>query len=134
MREIPCVGAVVFDGEGRILLVRRGQEPAMGQWSIPGGRVEAGESHEGAVVRELREETALVGRVVREVGAVRRAAPAGGIYVIRDFLLVVEGDELVAGDDALAAGWFAPDELDALDTSDGLVQALTEWGLLGPAS
>ena len=42
MREIPCVGAVVFDGEGRILLVRRGQEPAMGQWSIPGGRVEAG--------------------------------------------------------------------------------------------
>ncbi len=131
MPEIPCVGAVVFDVVGRILLVRRGHEPAMGQWSIPGGRVEAGESHEQAVVRELHEETALAGRVVREVGTVRREAPAGGTYVIRDFLLMVEADEPVAGDDAAEAAWFEPAELATLDTSDGLVQALTEWGLLG---
>ena len=86
------------------------------------------------MVRELREETALVGRIVREVGAVRRAAPAGGIYVIRDFLLAIEEAELVAGDDAMAAAWFAPHELESLDTSEGLVEALTEWGLLGPGS
>jgi len=130
--EIPCVGAVVFDPVGRLLLVRRGQEPAKGQWSIPGGRVEHGESHERAALRELHEETALVGRVVREVGSVRRAAPTGGTYVIRDFLIEVEDDEAVAGDDAVEVAWFEPADLAALDTSSGLVEALTDWGLLGP--
>ena len=133
MTEIPCVGAVVFDPAGRLLLVRRGQEPAKGQWSIPGGRVEPGEGHEAAAVRELLEETALSGRVLREVGSVRRQAPAGGTYVIRDFLIEVdiEGPEPVAGDDAVDVAWFEPSELGETDTSAGLVEALTEWGLLG---
>jgi 8-oxo-dGTP diphosphatase len=132
MVEIPCVGAVVFDAAGRLLLVQRGQEPARGQWSIPGGRVDDGESHQQAVVRELQEETGLAGRVLREVGTVRRQAPSGGTYVIRDFLVETDEAEPVAGDDAMAAGWFAVEELDELDTTDGLLQALTEWGLLDP--
>ena len=127
---IPCVGAVVRDG-ARILLVRRANPPAQGLWSIPGGRVEAGEAHEDAVVRELREETGYVGRVVREVGTVYRDAPAGGVYEIRDFLLEVDAsDGPAAGDDASDARWFAPQELVDLPTSAGLVETLREWGCL----
>jgi len=131
--DIPCVGAVVRDEAGRLLLVRRANPPAQGRWSIPGGRVEAGESHEDAVVRELLEETGLAGRVVREVGTVRRDAPAGGTYVIRDFLVAVDaGTTPIAGDDAADAAWFAVDELDGIDTSDGLLDALVHWGLIEP--
>jgi ADP-ribose pyrophosphatase YjhB (NUDIX family) len=129
--QIPCVGAIVLDADSRILLVRRANPPAQGMWSIPGGRVEPGEMSEDAVVRELREETGLVGTVVGEVGTVDRAAPNGGTYVIRDFRLIVGPDQTpVAADDAAAVGWFTADELAALATSPGLVQALSEWGLL----
>ena len=69
---IPCVGAVVFDDSGRLLLIRRANPPAQGTWSLPGGRVEPGESSEDAVVRELHEETGLSGILVREVGSARR--------------------------------------------------------------
>lgn len=131
VREIPCVGAVVFDDDGRLLLIRRGNPPAQGQWSLPGGRVESGERSEEAVVRELQEETGLIGAVERHVGAIRRDAPGGGVYVIDDYLLTIaDGSALQAGDDALDAGWFAPDELAELDTSAGLVEVLTGWGLL----
>lgn len=129
---IPCVGAIVRDGAGRLLLVRRAHPPAQGLWSIPGGRVEAGESAEDAVVRELAEETGLEGTVEREVGTVERAAPGGGTYVIRDFVLSVDSHATpIAGDDAADAAWFAPSQLDALPTSPGLVEALTGWDLLG---
>jgi len=129
--DIPCVGAVAFDGHGRLLLVRRANPPAQGKWSIPGGRVEPGEEHEAAVLRELREETALVGSVVREVGRIDRDAPSGGVYVIRDFLVSVDGETAPrAGDDASEARWFAPDELEGLETSEGLVDILVHWGLL----
>ena len=65
---VPCVGAVVHDAAGRLLLVRRGRDPHRGRWSLPGGRVEAGESPEQAIEREVREETGLT----------VRAGPAGG--------------------------------------------------------
>jgi ADP-ribose pyrophosphatase YjhB (NUDIX family) len=130
---IPCVGAVVVDGSGRILLVRRANPPAQGRWSIPGGRVELGETAEQAVLRELLEETGLRGAVTREVGTVLREAPAGGTYVIRDFLVdVASVDGLAAGDDASAADWFPEDQLPDLDTSEGLIEALSEWGLVSP--
>ena len=130
---IDCVGAIVRAADGRLLLVRRANPPAQGLWSIPGGRVEAGESAEQAVVRELVEETGLRGTVLREGGTVERAAPGGGTYVIRDFLLDVESsDAPVAGDDAAEVAWFAPAELGTLETSPGLVAALDGWGLLVP--
>lgn len=129
--EIACVGAIVIDDAGRLLLVRRANPPAQGTWSLPGGRVEAGESWEAAAVRELREETSLTGRVQRYVGDVRRDAPGGGVYVIRDFLLVIDGaTEAVSGDDASDAGWFSESEVRDLDTSPGLVAALIEWQIL----
>ena len=129
--EVPCVGAIVFDDAGRLLLIRRGNPPAQGQWSLPGGRVEPGEGWQQAVVRELQEETGLCARVERLVGEVRRDAPDGRIYVIHDFLLAVEGSPAVqAGDDALDAAWFTVPEVEELDTSSGLVEALRGWGLL----
>ena len=127
---IPCVGAIVLDDARRILLIKRGQAPALGLWSIPGGRVEQGESHEVAVVRELLEETGLVGEVVREGGTVYRDAPSGGTYEIRDFLLSVDGGVLRAGTDADDAGWFTRADLDDLPCSPGLVEALAEWDVL----
>lgn len=133
MAEIPCVGAVVRDTSGRILLVRRANPPAQGTWSIPGGRVEPDETHEAAVVRELAEETGLTGVVERDVGIVRRDAPGGGVYVIRDFLVLVDdGVQPKAGDDAADAGWFTANELHAAETSPGLADALIHWGLLDP--
>lgn len=130
-RDVPCVGAIVIDGAGRFLLIRRGNPPAQGQWSLPGGRVELGETHEEAVLRELREETDVVGTLGRHVGEVRRDAPDGSVYVIQDYLVLVDGSAIPrAGDDALDAAWFSVDQLSDLDTSPGLTEALTEWGII----
>ena len=74
---VPCVGAIITDAAGRLLLIKRGHEPGKGLWSIPGGRVEPGETDEQAVIREVREETGLAVQPGRLVGAVRRAARAG---------------------------------------------------------
>lgn len=135
--RIPCVGAIVVHrqpGGPRLLLVRRGQAPATGTWSLPGGRVEVGESDETATAREVLEETALRVHVDRLVGSVERAAPGGGVYVIRDFACRPVRDADVsavrAGDDADDVGWFTPDEVLGLDCSPGLVEALTGWGVL----
>lgn len=131
--EVPCVGAVALDGAGRILLVRRANPPAQYQWSIPGGRVEDGEDWRDAVLRELTEETGVTGEVGALIGVIRRDAPGGDVYVIRDYAVQVAGDALVrAGDDALDAAWFDLDALIGLDTSPGLVEALAEWGILPP--
>lgn len=129
--DIPCVGAVICDASERILLIRRGNPPAQGRWSLPGGRIESGETAEAAIVREVREETGLRVRVLSEVGTVMRDTGTGDRYVIRDFRCVVVGDDTpVAGDDALDAGYFTADELTQLPTSSGLLQALGEWGVL----
>lgn len=132
--RVDCVGGIVVDGAGRLLLVRRGQEPAKGTWSVPGGRVEAGETDAVATAREVLEETALRVQVGRFVGSVERDAPAGGVYVIRDYLCALadgaDPDAVRAGDDADEAAWFPPAEVPRLDTSPGLVEALTGWGVL----
>ena len=131
--DIPCVGAIVLDSQGRLLMVQRANPPAQGQWSIPGGRVEPGESAVDAIVREVREETNLRVRVLREVGKVTRDAPAGGRYVIRDFLAeVVEVAPLVAGDDALDARFVHRDDFPSLTVTSGLVEVLIDWGILAP--
>ena len=129
-----CVGGIVMGSDGRILLVQRGNPPAKGAWSIPGGRVEPGESDEDATAREVEEETGLSVVVGDLVGTVERDAPDGSIFVIRDYrCTAVEGANaaaVVAGDDADDVGWFAPQELRDLDCAPGLLEALTEWGVL----
>jgi ADP-ribose pyrophosphatase YjhB (NUDIX family) len=133
--RIDCVGGIVVDTEGRLLLVLRGQEPAKGTWSLPGGRVERGESDAVATAREVLEETAVPVLVGGLVGTVERAAPGGGVYVIRDYLCrpfdgTAGRASVRAGDDATDAAWFTVAEVRALDTSPGLVPALEQWGVL----
>jgi 8-oxo-dGTP diphosphatase len=131
---VPCVGAIVIDDDGRLLLIRRANPPAQGTWSLPGGRVEPGEDWQDAVRRELVEETGVEATVRRFVGEVRRDAPSGGVYVIRDYLMTLDAerkaDQPIAGDDALDAAWFTPQEVRAAETSPGLVEALEGWGVL----
>lgn len=129
-RLIPCVGAIISDGAGRLLLIKRGHEPGKGLWSLPGGRVEAGESDEQAVVREVREETGLIVAAGRLVGVVRRAGPGGVVFDIRDYAAAVTGGTLVAGDDAEEACWAGRTEMGGLPLTSGLVDALTGWGVL----
>ena len=128
--RVPCVGAIVRDGAGRLLLVRRANPPAQGTWSLPGGRVEPGESDPDAVRREVAEETGLDVAVGRLVGTVERTGPDGTAYVINDHECAVRGGELRASDDASEVGWFSPAELVDLDTAPHLVDSLAGWGVL----
>jgi len=127
---IPCVGAVIKDDQGRLLLIKRGHAPGAGLWSLPGGRIEPGETDAEALVREMREETGLVVEPGQLVGAVRRPAQDGDFLDIRDYAATVTGGTLHAGDDAAEARWVAPDELESLPITEGLVEALTSWGVL----
>ncbi|MCY7373597.1 MAG: NUDIX domain-containing protein [Spirochaetaceae bacterium] len=125
------MGALVHDDEGRLLVVRRGRAPGAGRWSVPGGRVEADESDQQAVAREVLEETGLHVTVGLRVGTVQRPGPDGTVFDIRDYAcsLTVETTP-VAGDDADEVRWTGRPQLAALDLVDGLWDSLAEWGML----
>lgn len=131
VRRIPCVGAVIADRAERLLLIQRGHEPGAGLWSVPGGRVEPGETDPEAVVREVREETGLLVACGPLLGTVERPGIAGAVLDIRDYRAVVTGGVLAAGDDAADARWVTPPERAALDAAgqltDGLAAALRSW-------
>jgi 8-oxo-dGTP diphosphatase len=128
---VPCVGAVVHDTSGRLLLVRRGRDPHRGRWSLPGGRVEAGESPEQAVEREVREETGLAVRAGRPVGRVQIQGD-GVVYDVVDLActLGAPGDVPVAGDDAADVVFADATALNGLECTPLLVETLREWGVL----
>ena len=127
---IPCVGAVVTDGQGRLLMIKRGREPGAGLWSIPGGRIEPGETDAEALVREMLEETNLAVEVGRLLGRVQRPFLDGAVIDIRDYAVTVTGGTLRPGDDAADARWVTPAELNSLEITEGLIEALTSWGVL----
>lgn len=124
-----CVGAIAVDND-RLLLVRRGHGAAAGEWSVPGGRVEAGETLAEAVVRELREETGVEGVCNDLIGWVERIS-ADSHYVILDFRVdVLEPSEPVAGDDAAEAAWVPLSDVADLLLVEGLAEFLHENGIL----
>jgi 8-oxo-dGTP diphosphatase len=122
-RPFVGVGAVVLDPAGRVLLARRGHEPLKGEWSLPGGGVELGETLEAAVAREVLEETGLaveVGPVVEVLDRVEHASDGRVEYhfVIIDYLCRAVGDRPVSGSDAEEVQWVRPDELAAYRLTD----------------
>jgi 8-oxo-dGTP diphosphatase len=124
------VGAVAVQN-GKILLVRRGRPPSEGLWSLPGGRVEWGETLAEAVVREVHEETGLRVKIGDLAGVVERTHLDEGFhYVILDYFVEVVGDDIRPGGDALEAAWAPLDELDRLDLVPHLTEALREFGVL----
>jgi 8-oxo-dGTP diphosphatase len=117
--EITAVGAIVVRSDGRVLVIRRGRPPRRGEWTLPGGHVEAGESLAGAVVRELREETGLAVRVLGLVEVFHLLTETHS-YAIHEHLCAPldEAAPLVPGDDAEGARWVDDDELEALGVRD----------------
>ncbi len=124
-----AVGAIVRRGD-ELLLVRRGREPAAGEWSVPGGRVEPGETLMEAVVREMHEETGLRGVCGPLVGWVERISDDHH-FVILDFEATVTGDVTpVAGSDASEARWCPLSEVAALPLVEGLAEFLHDHGII----
>jgi 8-oxo-dGTP diphosphatase len=128
---VACVGAVVHDPAGRLLLIQRGREPARGSWSLPGGRVEPGESPEQAVEREVLEETGLRVRAGGLVGRVRLAG-VDAVYDVHDFTCTLEQPDVqpLAGDDAMDAMFADVATLESLPCSPHLIDTLRDWGVL----
>jgi len=129
--QVPCVGAVVHDAGGRLLLIRRGHAPSAGMWSVPGGHMEPGESEAAAVVREVVEETGLRVRPDRVVGRVRIGGD-GVVFTVTDWActLLDPTQRPVAGDDADDVVFADAAGVAALDMAPGVVAALSRWGVL----
>jgi 8-oxo-dGTP diphosphatase len=110
------VGAVVID-DSKVLLVRRGQEPLKGEWSLPGGALELGETLQQGVVREVLEETGLTvvpAGIVEVLDRITQDDLSGQVryhYVLVDFLCRVTGGTLCSGSDAEEARWVTQEEL-----------------------
>ncbi len=127
LRPVVCVGAVA-QLDHSILLVRRGRPPDRGKWSVPGGRVEPGETLAAAVVRELAEETGLEGICGAMVGWVERLGDDHH-FVILDFLVdILPGQSPTPGDDADEVAWVPMADLADLDLVDGLLEFLHDHG------
>lgn len=131
------VGALIVEG-GRVVLIKRGKAPLLGEWSIPGGVLELGETLRQGAEREALEETGLVVRATELLGVFDRVVPDsnGTIiyhYVLIDFLCERVSGELHAGADAADAQWFTPDDVAKLplaeDTSGVIRAALAKAAL-----
>lgn len=133
------VGAVILDGD-RVLLVKRGQPPSQGKWSVPGGLVHLGERIEDAVRREVLEECGVRVRLLGLCGVIDRVrlAPDGPSrvhfhYVIIDYVAAIEAGVPRAGSDAAEVRWVPVAELTAYDTTDGLADMVHRAVSLGRA-
>jgi ADP-ribose pyrophosphatase len=129
-----AVGTVVMQDD-RVLLVCRGKPPAQGEWAIPGGSVELGETLQAAAEREIREETGLsvrAGEIVHVFDTIRRDE-AGQIrfhYVIVDLLADFISGKLLPGDDVSDARWISRKEVLDLPVNTKTVNLLKKIGFL----
>lgn len=118
-----------------MLLILRGHDPGKGLWSIPGGRIEPGESDAAAVLREVSEETGLRVACGRLLGTAELPGLAGAVIEVRDYLAVVvpgrQAVAAVAGDDAADVRWVTPSQADVMDArgelTPGLLATLRRW-------
>jgi 8-oxo-dGTP diphosphatase len=134
--EYPLIGVgAVIVRAGRALLIRRGQAPLVGEWSLPGGVLECGESLREAAIREAKEETGLTVEVAEMLGVYERVIRSddGRVryhYVMIDFLCRPVSGEAKSGSDAAQVGWFCREELPTLgmtrDATDVVMKGLAK--------
>lgn len=136
-RPIVGVGAILLDGD-RVLLVQRGNAPMQGEWSLPGGALEVGETLEEGVKREVLEETGLTVEVVGMVAVVDRIARDNSSrvqfhYVLVDYLCRIVAGAAACASDAVDLRWAARDELDSVApfTREVILKA---WNMAAPSS
>jgi 8-oxo-dGTP diphosphatase len=134
-RPVVGVGGVIIDN-GRAVLIRRGSEPLRGQWSIPGGTLELGESLKEGVARELREETGLDVRVLELIEVFDRIFPDERLqstekkrrprfhFVIVDYLCERIGGEPLAGSDVTDVAFSTEDELSKYSLTETATRVL----------
>jgi len=127
-RPIVGIGGVVIH-EGRVLLVRRARPPLQGQWSIPGGGLEVGETFADGIRREVREETGLEVRVLERAGVFERILRDAADcvqyhYVLIDHLCEVAGGNLRAGGDADDVAWASEEELGHYSLTDTALRVI----------
>jgi len=118
-RPLVGVGAIIVEN-GRVALIMRGKAPLLGEWSIPGGMLELGETLRQGAEREALEETGLAVRATELLGVFDRVVPDGKgktlyHYVLVDFLCEPVSGELRASGDAAKAKWFTSLEVNALN-------------------
>jgi 8-oxo-dGTP diphosphatase len=101
---------------GKVLLIKRGREPFLGQWAIPGGRIEDNESAEQCAIREMKEETGLTVKIEKLVGIYSEPNRDPRGIVAAAYLVKKVGGILKSGDDAAQAKWFDLDKIPTLAT------------------
>jgi 8-oxo-dGTP diphosphatase len=117
LRPVPAVGVACFNAAGEVLLIQRGTPPRLGEWSIPGGRLEWGESVKSAALRELKEETGVDAQLVGLIDVVdgiftsRSTHETTRHYVLIDYAARHVSGTPVAGDDAAQARFVALNDL-----------------------
>jgi ADP-ribose pyrophosphatase YjhB (NUDIX family) len=139
VRPVVAVGGIAFDADGRLLVIERGSPPGVGQITLPGGKVELGESLAEACRREVREETGIevvVGplvELVEKIGAEDGGPPYH--FVIADYLCRRIGGALAAGGDAADARFVERAELDVLPVTEALRPVVDRaWSMRGAAT
>jgi 8-oxo-dGTP diphosphatase len=131
-RPYLAVSAAIFR-DGRVLIVRRAQPPAHGLYTLPGGAVEVGETLEQAVIREVREETALEIKPFQLAGYCQLIARDAAGKIERHFVILPFAARWIAGEVSLneelaEARWLLSEELSGLKTTEGLAQIIaTAW-------
>lgn len=103
---LPATAALVLDGDDKLLLVKRGMDPGKGEWSLPGGFIEDDETPIDAALRELREETGLIGEVEKLIDVVYEDSPFYGPLIIIGYKIFPLRGDLMPGDDATETRYF----------------------------
>lgn len=127
-RPLIGVGAVVFNADNEILLIKRGKAPNLGRWMVPGGTLEWGETLEEAAVREVREETGIDIEIETFVEIIEAITPGeeGFHYVIMDYAAHPVSGTLAAASDALDAVWAPAGSLGDYDLTPDLVRVIAK--------
>ena len=124
-----CVGAITVQDDA-LLMIRRGHGPASGRWAVPSGRIERGETAAEAVVRELEEETGLVGVCGPLIGWAELISDQAHFVVLNFEVILLDEGEPRAGSDAAEAAWVPLNDVEELHCAPGLIEFLAEHDVI----